>query len=140
MAQPNKTQMSITVKKESFYSQLKWKVFGHPFLWIFYIFKKSKGISAYVDKGSGNERYYEMEPNNEPYIFDLEPGYHEILFEDENADSKTNVGIFYRFITAIAIGSFVSGAGESGMGTVASIMASQNGKIRIDDGIVTFTI
>jgi len=140
MAQSVKTQISITVQKESFYSQLKWKVFGHPFLWIFYIFRKSKGVSVCIDKGSEKERHYALEPNNNPYFFDLEPGYHEILFEDDNANSKENAGKLYKMGAAMGVGAAVSGAGGSGLETFSSIMSSQSGKTKIDDGIVTFTL
>lgn len=140
MTQSVKTQISITVQKESFYSQLKWKVFRHPFLWIFYIFKKSKEMSVCIDKGSEKERHYALEPNNNPYFLDLEPGYHEILFEDPNAVDKANAGKVFKLGVALGLGAFTAGAGGSGLEAASAVMSSQSAKLRVGDGIIAFTI
>lgn len=92
------------------------------FLWIFYIFKKSKGVSVCIDKGSEKERHTALEPNNNPYFFDLEPRYHELLFEDENANSKANAGKLYKMGAAMGVDVAVSGARGSGSETAIIIL------------------
>ena len=104
-----KTQVSILVRKESLYSTIKWKLFGHPFLWFLYIFKEPSGVNIWIDKGSENERYMELEQRSKPHMIDLEPGYHEIVFEDENAGSKGAAGFVWRLTAGLVLG-----AGEGG--------------------------
>lgn len=134
-----KTQISILVRKESFYSRIKWKLFGHPFLWFLYIFKGPSGVNIWIDKGSQNERYMELEQRKKPHMIELEPGYHEIVFEDENAGSKGAAGFMWRLTAGIALGAGVSGMGGSGIDTFCNIMDATAGST-IRDGFAGFTL
>lgn len=134
-----KTQVSILVRKESLYSRIKWKLFGHPFLWFLYIFRKPSGVNIWIDKGSENERYMELEQQNKPHMIELEPGYHEIVFEDENVASKGTAGFMWRLTAGIALGAGMSGMGGSGMDTFCNIMDATSGST-IRDGFAGFTL
>lgn len=136
-----KTQVSILVRKESAYSAFRWKVFGHVFLWFLYIFsKKTSNVNILIDKDSENPKYMELEPQKEPYIIDLKPGYHEIIFEDGNADSKGQAGELMRISAGIAAGGFVSGMlGSGGVDTFCNFMDATAGKT-IRNGFAAFTL
>lgn len=64
------TQLSITVKNEFFLYKL------FVFTWFIQIFKKSK-IFVWID---GEKRI--LTASEDPYVFDLTPGAHEIIFSD----------------------------------------------------------
>lgn len=135
-----KTQVSILVRKESLYSELRWKLIGHPFLWFLYIFEKPSGVNIWIDKGSENERYMELKQQKEPYMIELESGYHEIVFADSNADSKGSAGAVTRVMAGAAAGLVVHElAGIGGADTFCNIMDATAGST-IRDGFASFTL
>ena len=74
-----KTQVSIYVKNASILSRL-WS-----FLWFINIFKKMS-VDAYIDtKDTPPQR---LKARSEPYLIDLAPGSHAIVFVDPKAGEK----------------------------------------------------
>ena len=93
-----KTQVSIYVKNASIFSRL-WS-----FLWFINIFKKMS-VNAYIDsKDTPPQR---LKARSEPYLIDLAPGSHTIVFADPKAGEK-KLG---RWLTGAFVGSAFGLAG-----------------------------
>ena len=98
-----RTQVSILVKNESLFTRF------FSFLWFVNIFKKMP-IEIYIDS---MEEKMVLKASNEPYLIDIEPGKHEILFVDPRAGSKAVM----KGLTGAILGvGFMGGAGGSFIG------------------------
>lgn len=74
-----KTQISILVKKETLMSRMQ------SFLWFITIFKKT-AVSVCVDGDTANTML--LPARKEPYLIDVTPGTHEVVFSDPRAAGK----------------------------------------------------
>ena len=68
------------VKNESFFSRM------YSFLWFINIFKKMS-VAVIIDGDTENPHI--LQARKEPYLLDITPGQHEILFTDPRAASKS---------------------------------------------------
>lgn len=100
-----KTQISITVLKESFFSNY----LGNTGRTIFQK-KRPCAVNIYIDSDSSEPIY--LVTRNEPYYIDIEPGKHAILFQDANLKGKKLFGFLMRATTTLALGA--AGFGMSG--------------------------
>lgn len=94
-----KTQVSVTVKNESFLSRM------YSFLWFINIFKKMS-VAVIID--GDTEHPHILQARKEPYLLDVTPGQHEILFTDPRAASKSAYKKFAN-LTYGVIGSIATG-------------------------------
>ncbi len=103
-----KTQISITVKNEFFLN----KIFTLSYF--IQIFKKSR-IHVFID---GQEHV--LKASKTPYVFDLEPGKHEIRFKDHLESAKRRywklIFGFFGFIKGLAFGDGVDAIDEASVG------------------------
>ena len=72
-------QISITVKNASIFYRF------YTFLWFINIFRKMS-VDAYID--SPNAKPQRLKARKEPYLIDLAPGAHMIVFADPTAGEK----------------------------------------------------
>lgn len=117
-----KTQISILVKNESLLSRFM------SFMWFINIFKKMP-VNVWIDDDSKQPTV--LKANKEPYLFDVEPGYHAILVTDPRAKSKQ---AFKAVTGAIVGGSFGLAAGD-GLGGAAAGADMFSGSV-VRDGVV----
>lgn len=87
-------QVSITVKNASIFSRF------YTFLWFINIFRKMS-VDAYID--SPNAKPQRLKARKEPYLIDLAPGAHMIVFTDPMAGEKRLNRYFDGFITGTAL-------------------------------------
>ena len=121
-----KTQVSILVKNESLFTRF------FSFLWFINIFKKMP-IEIYIDS---MEDKMVLKASNEPYLIDVEPGQHEILFVDPRAGSKA---VMKGLTGAILGASVMGGAGGSFIGgAVMGYESASNTSIK--NNVVSFTL
>lgn len=129
-----KTQVSILVKNESLTSRF------FSFLWFINIFKKMS-VEVYLDT-MDNKRV--LKASKEPYLIDVEPGEHELLFADPRAGSKAAFkgvtgAIFGASIAGASGGSMIGGAamgyddasGDSVKDNIVSCMLKEGDVLRI---------
>lgn len=112
-----KTQVSITVLKESFFSNY----LGNTGRTIFQK-KRPCAVNVYIDSDSAEPIY--LVTRNEPFYIDIEPGKHTILFQDANLKGKKLFGFLMRASTTLALG-----AAAFGMSGSLSDAASWSGSI-----------
>lgn len=118
------TQVSILVKNESIVSRF------FSFLWFINIFKKMP-VDVYIDSENNKQT---LKARREPYVFDLEPGQHIIVFADPRAKSKAAFGAV---TGALLGGTFNMAAGGSFFGGAADAY-SFDGTVR--NGCIDFTL
>lgn len=121
-----KTQVSILIKNESLFSRA-WTLW-----WFINIFKKMP-MDVYIDSENNKQT---LIASDEPYLIDLEPGEHEILFVDPKAKQKkfnsALVGATFGFAAAGVTGGSVLA------GTSMGYNAAYDGTVR--NGAVRFTL
>ena len=96
-------KLSILVKDETLFSKM------HSFAWIINIFKKSS-VAVCIDGDEANAMM--LKASKEPYVIDLNPGYHQIVIADpkakkkksDNAVSNLMMGGIFSIATGGAIG------------------------------------
>ena len=91
-----KTQISVLVKNEALLSR------AYSFFWFINLFKKMD-VDMHIDSENNVKR---LKASKEPYLIDVEPGAHVILFTDPRAASKQRM----RKVTGGFIGATISGA------------------------------
>ena len=121
-----KTQVSILVKNESLFSR------AMTLLWFINIFKKMP-VDVYIDSEDNKQT---LKPSKEPYLIDLEPGQHEILFADPKAKQKA----VSQALTGAILGASMAGAGGGSMlgGAAMGYDSAYDGTVR--NGVVRFTL
>lgn len=121
-----KTQVSILIKNESLFSR------AMTLLWFINIFKKMP-VDVYIDS---EDNKYTLKPNKTPYLIDLEPGEHEILFADPKAKQKAMT----KALTGALLGATMAGAGGGSMlgGAAVGYDAAYDGTVR--NGAVRFKL
>lgn len=112
------TQVSILVKNESIFSRLMTTA------WFINIFKKMS-VMVKIDDGEVQK----LKASKEPYVFDLTPGTHKILFKDPKEKAKKRS----RFITGLFLG---AAGGVSGALSLGDAFAGNT----VRDGCVEFTL
>lgn len=117
-----KTQISILVKNESLVSRF------FSFLWFINIFKKMS-VNVWIDDDKVPAKV--LKANKEPYLFDVEPGYHQILVTDPRAKSKQAM----RAVTGAFVGGSFGLAAGDGLGGMAAGADLFSGST-IRDGVV----
>lgn len=120
-----KTQVSILVKNDSLYSR------AMTFLWFINIFKKMS-VNVQIDNG----QVQALKANDEPYVFDLEPGAHTIVFTDPKAKSKARS----RAMTGALLGMAATGAAGGSMLAGAAMGAEAGAGNTIREGVAEFTL
>ncbi|MCD7818152.1 MAG: hypothetical protein LUH07_03770 [Lachnospiraceae bacterium] len=101
-----KTQVSVLVKNESIVSRF------FTFLWFVNIFKKMP-VDMHIDTEANVQR---LKASSQPYLIDVEPGSHQILFTDPRAKTKAT----FSAVTGAVVGAaFSAGAGGSVLGGAA---------------------
>ena len=121
-----KTQVSILVKNESLFSR------AMTLMWFVNIFKKMS-VDVYIDS---MENKMTLKAQNEPYLIDVEPGQHEIMFMDPKAGSKAvSRGITGAFLGAGIMG----GAGGSLLGgAMMGYESASNTSVK--DNVISFAL
>lgn len=125
-----KAQVSILVKKESVISKF------FSFISILDLFKKT-AVYIYIDNPESDPIY--LEAREEPYFLELEPGQHQMLFQDSKKLKKKAAGGLMKVASGVALGAFNMGLGgsfTSGFSTVMD-MKSPNG---VQDGMASFIL
>ena len=118
-----KTQISILVKNESLLSRFM------SLWWFINIFKRMS-VNVWID--DGDVAPVVLKANKEPYVFDVEPGYHAILVTDPRAKSKQA----FKAVTGAFIGgSFGLAAGDGLGGALAGAEFAGGGSV-INDNVV----
>ena len=116
------TQISILVKNEALLSRFM------SFLWFINIFKKMS-VNVWID--DDNVPPTVLKARKEPYLIDVEPGYHAILVTDPRAKSKQAM----RAVTGAFIGGSFGLAGGEGLdGAAAGAELFSGSTVR--DGVV----
>lgn len=122
-----KTQISILVKNESLLSRFM------SFLWFINIFKRMP-VNLWIDDMNGNPNVLKAHRN--PYIVDIEPGYHQLMFTDPRAKNKQA----FRAVTGAFVGgAFGLAAGDGLFGAAAGAEAFAGGST-VRDNIVECTL
>ncbi len=121
-----KTQVSILVKNESLFSRFM------SFLWFINIFKKMS-VNVFIDS---EDNMQTLKASKEPYLIDLEPGEHQLLFTDPRAKSKARM----KAVTGAFLGATASGAfgGSFLDGAVMGYDGAYDGTVR--NGVIAFTL
>lgn len=120
------TGVSILVKNESLLSRF------FSLLWIINIFKKMS-VNVYIDS---EDDMVTLKADKEPYIIDLDPGEHTLVFEDPRAGGKSA----FRAITGGFLGlAFGLAAGGSGIDEAIS-WGSDAGDGAVQNGVVQFEL
>ena len=117
------TQISILVKNESILSRFM------SFLWFINIFKRMP-VNVWID--DGDVPPVVLKASKEPYIFNVDPGYHIIQVTDPRAGRKQ---AFRAFTGAFVGGAFGLAAGDGLGGMVAGAELGGGGS-RINDSCV----
>lgn len=120
------SQVVITVKKESLTSSLSLDFGG----------KDKPYILAYFD---GSKQPMNLVVRSEPYVFDIEPGTHEIRFENGNPKIDI-IGGSIKAATKVALGGIMMGAGGSFFSGVDTATSLFGGKSEVKDCCVSFSI
>jgi hypothetical protein len=120
------TQVSIQVKNESIVSRF------FSIMWFINIFKKMS-VDAHIDS-EGNVQT--LKASKEPYLIDLEPGAHQILFTDPRAAGKKA----FKAVTGAFMGAAVGGAFGGSMLEGAAWGADGASGGAVKNGIVSFTL
>lgn len=120
------TQVSILVKNESLFSRF------FSILWFINIFKKMS-VEAYLD--SENNKMV-LKARNEPYLIDVTPGQHQLLFSDPRAGSKA----VFKGLTGAFLGAAFAGAAGGSMIGGASIGYEDASGGTVKDNVVSFTL
>lgn len=116
------TQISILVKNEALLSRFM------SFLWFINIFKKMK-VNVWIDDSEGQPQV--LKANKEPYVFNVEPGYHYVYVTDPRAASKQA----FKAVTGAFIGGSIGLA--SGGGLAGAVMGADTFTgSTIRDGVV----
>lgn len=126
-----KTQISILVKKEAFFAA---GFTIHP------IWDKSPRSFVKVWIDSENSEPLELVPRKEPYLIDVEPGVHELLFKD--GKKKVSFGKMAKVGLSIGLGAFALGMGGSfgsAIDTATSVALGSSGK-KIKDNYAAFEL
>ena len=118
-----KTQISILVKNESLLSRFM------SFLWFINIFKKMS-VNVWIDDDSGKPHV--LTAREKPYVVNVAPGHHDLLFTDPRAKSKQ---AFKMATGAFAGFAFGLGAGAGMAGAAAGADLFSGAQIR--DGVVS---
>lgn len=121
-----KTQVSILVKNESLFSRF------FSILWFINIFKKMS-VEVYIDS-MDNQRT--LKASAEPYLIDMEPGEHQMLFSDPRAASKAA----FKGLTGAFLGMAAAGAAGGSMlgGAAMGYDDASGGSVK--DNVVSFTL
>ena len=122
-----KTQVAIYVKNEGILSRFM------SFMWFVNIFKKMS-VDIVID--DANAKPQRLKASKEPYVFDLEPGEHAILFTDPRAAGKKA----FKAVTGAIIGASFSGAagGSFISGAADGYHDAYDGTVR--NGVAQFTL
>jgi hypothetical protein len=118
-----KTQISILVKNESLLSRFM------SLLWFINIFKRMS-VNVWIDDDSVAPQV--LKARKEPYVFDVEPGYHAILVTDPRAKGKQ---AFNAITGALVGGSFGLAAGDGFSGAMMGADAFGGGSQVHDSGV-----
>lgn len=121
-----KTQVSILVKNESLLSR------AMTLMWFINIFKKMS-VEVYIDSMENKQL---LQARNEPYLIDLQPGQHEIMFADPKSHSKAVT----RGLTGAILGAGLTGGlgGSLIGGAVMGYESASNTSIK--DNVVSFAL
>lgn len=122
-----KTQISILVKNESLLSRFM------SFLWFINIFKRMP-VNVWIDDGEAAPTV--LKASKTPYLIDVEPGYHQILFTDPRAKNKQAFGAV---TGAFVGGAFGLAAGDGLFGAAAGADAFAGGST-VRDNVVECTL
>lgn len=122
-----KTQVSILVKNESLVSRF------FSIMWFVNMFKKMS-VVAYID--SENAMPQTLMASNEPYVFDLGPGSHAILFADPGAAGKKA----FKAMTGAFIGATAAGAGGGSMLGGAAMGYNSTYDNTVRNGVAQFNL
>jgi hypothetical protein len=121
------TQISILVKNENIVSRF------FSLMWIINIFKKMSVDIVIDDPNATPQR---LKASSEPYLIDLAPGNHEILFTDPRAGGKAA----FRAMTGAMLGAgFSGGAGGSFLGGAAMGADAAVGN-SVKNGVLSFSL
>lgn len=126
-----KTQISILVKKETFFAAC---FTFHP------IWDKSPRsfINVWID--SEDSEPLELVPRKEPYLIDVEPGVHELLFKD--GKKKVSFGKVVKVGLSVGLGALAMGATGSfgsAVDTAASVALGSSDR-KIEDNYAAFEL
>ena len=111
-------KLSILVKDETLFSKM------HSFAWIINIFKKSS-VAVCIDGDEANAMM--LKASKEPYVIDLNPGYHQIVIADPKAKKKKS----YNAVSNLMMGGIFSIATGGAIGATDFM-----GSSAIKDGVV----
>lgn len=126
-----KTQLSVLVKNESIVSRF------FSLMWIINIFKKMP-VDMYIDSETNVQR---LKSSSTPYLIDMEPGQHEILFKDPRAGGKAlfNAAVGATLGAAVGAaggGSFLGGAAIGGSAAMDNTVRNGVLSCTLNDGDV----
>ena len=117
------TQISILVKNEPLLSRFM------SFLWFINIFKRMP-VNVWID--DGDVPPVVLKASKEPYIFNVDPGYHVIQVTDPRAGSKKA----FRAVTGAFMGGAFGLAAGDGLGGMLMGADMAAGGSRINDSCV----
>ena len=123
------TQISIIVKNASIFARFS------TFLWFINIFRKMS-VDAYID--SPNAQPQRLKARNDPYLIDMAPGPHVIVFADPSAGEKK----LSHYLTGAFFGLGV-GLGLGGLGTATDLASSMGNAFSgnsVEDNTARFTL
>lgn len=120
------TQISVLVKNESLLSRfMSW-------MWFINIFKKMS-VNCFLD---GSEEAQVLKARKEPYLIDVEPGVHEIMFTDPRAKSKNA----FRSATGALVGGAFGLAAGGSSAISGAMIGAQDARTAIHDSAVQCTL
>lgn len=119
------TQISILVKNESFVSRLFSTTFG--------IFRKMPVDIVIDDPNAAPQR---LKASKEPYLIDLAPGNHQILFTDPRAKKKARSKAIVGAMMGAAAGAAYGGSIFGGAAAGADAFSGASAK----DGVLSFSL
>lgn len=122
-----KTQISILVKNENIISRF------FSLLWIVNIFKKMPVDIIIDDPSAAPQR---LKASREPYLIDLAPGSHQILFTDPRAAGKAA----FKAVTGAFMGAAISGAAGGSFTAGAVLGADSVSGNSVKNGVLSFNL
>lgn len=128
-----KTQISILVKNESLLSRF------YTLFWFINIFKKMS-VEVFIDSTSSK---MVLKAQKDPYLIDVTPGQHQLMFADPRADNKAKYDSFTKGFYGATFGAFVSGVSGGSVvdGAVSGFDQWKGvGKSLVRDGFVSVTL
>ncbi len=119
-----KTHISILVKNEALLSRFM------SFLWFINIFKKMR-VNVWIDDETIPPAV--LKANKKPYVFEVDPGFHEIKVTDPRAGSKQA----FKAVTGAFVGGAFGLAAGDGLGGMVSGAELASGGSMVRDSIVS---